>query len=168
MLTIAQSSNDSFQLTEAQQRIREMDPLSAEVDRARRQVMSEERSVFELGEDEEEKRERLFGYQPPDLETGDTQALIASSEALLLDAQGMCVESEQIGSETLMAMGRQRNQLENAAGFMDGANEILDKAREILEAMNRKAKRNKRVLYGIIVLLIIANISVIIAIIKKK
>lgn len=179
MLTIAQSSSDSFQIRDAQQRIREMDPLIQEVDRARRE-MDKESNVFELAgdedeEEEEEKRQRLFGYQPPHLENGggggtdmDTQALIQNSEALLLDAQGLCIESEQIGSETIMTMGRQRDQLENAAGYMTGAMEVLDQARDILEAMHRKAKRNKRVLYGIIVLLIIANISVIIAIVKKK
>lgn len=165
-------SSSSFPMQQVEQRIRELDPWIQELDRARREV-GYNKNAFEINhedDEEEERRQRLFGYQPPQMNTtmDDTQALIADSEALLLDAQGMCIESEQIGSETLMTMGRQRDQLENAAGYMTGATEVLDQARELLQDMHRKAKRNKRVLYGIIVLLIIANISVIIAIIKKK
>lgn len=171
---------DAFQLSQAQQRIREMEPLIQEVNRARKEQEDAARGVFEIQEDEEEKRQRLFGYQPPDVEGGggttggggmtttDTQALIQNSENLLLDSQALCAESDQIGSETLFHMGRQRDQLENASGYMTGANAVIDQAREILEAMNQRALRNKRVLYGIILLLIIANVAVIIAIAKKK
>jgi hypothetical protein len=141
-----QQHPDAFQLSQAQQRIREMEPLIQEVNRARKEQEDAARGVFEIQEDEEEKRQRLFGYQPPDVEGGtagggggmtttDTQALIQNSENLLLDSQALCAESDQIGSETLFHLGRQRDQLENASGYMTGANAVIDQAKEILEAM---------------------------------
>lgn len=193
MTSLAQTKNDSFLIHQAHIRIREMEPLQQEVNRVRKEAEHAARGVLEVEDtdtrhdshnanhdDEEEKRQRLLGYQPPDLErqqsqqhpqlfgNEDTQALISNSETLLMETQALCAESDQIGSETLFTMGRQRDQLENASGYMNSANQVIQKAKDVLEAMNRKALRNKRVLYGIIVLLIFANVAVIIAIIKKK
>merc|ERR1719223_1835632 len=87
-----QQQGDAFQLSHAQQRIREMEPLIQEVNRARKEQEDAARGVFEIQEDEEEKRQRLFGYQPPDINgnggsndtdmNSTTQALIQNSEHL--------------------------------------------------------------------------------------
>jgi hypothetical protein len=47
----------------------------------------------------------------------------------------MCAESEQIGASTIEAMGRQREQLEKSAGFIQQSLENTEQARLILKEM---------------------------------
>merc|ERR1711935_97682 len=98
---------------------------------------------------------------------GMMESLIQDSDDLLLESQALCAESEQIGSGTLNTMGMQRDQLHSASDHLRGARSTVEQARFLLQDMNRKALRNKRFLYCVIAALIVANVLVIIAVIKK-
>jgi len=104
----------------------------------------------------------LFYQAPPQAEPyfvhSDTEQLIQSSEDLLRESQALCVDSEGIGNSTLFQMGRQREQLQISS---DRANETLTmtmEAKLIMSRLARRAFKNKLVLYGIILALVVANI----------
>jgi len=86
----------------------------------------------------------------------------------LRESQSFCLESEQIGGETLNAMGRQREQMYAASGHLEGANNFVSKASILMKDMNNRTLRNKVFLYCVIVALIVANAALLIHIIKKK
>lgn len=175
METIAGEENNTFQLQECRMRVeREVTPLMNEVQGALR-----EKDGGGGGMDVEQRRNELFaggsnsggGYASPNLDGGETgdmmQSLIRDSDDLLSESRALCAESEEIGSGTLGTMGMQREQLTNASDYLRGARGTVDQARGLLQDMNRKALRNKRFLYCVIAVLILANLLVLIAVIKK-
>lgn len=115
-----------------------------------------------------ERNDLFGGYKPPAGSNDDVEMLIRNSEELLLDSQRLVYESEAIGEETLGLMGRQGDQLRNANTHLSATNAALTQAKVMLRDMSRKASRNKRFLKTVIAILILANITVLYAIIKKK
>lgn len=167
METLAKEGRDAFKIAETKRRAeREIVPLMQEVESALR-----ERETGEVMMDR--NRAELFSggaYNAPNLDGNDDEqmkALIQDSDNLLMESQALCAQSEQIGSGTLNTMGMQREQLHSASEHLRGARSTVEQARYLLQDMNRKAFRNKIFLYCIIAVLIIANILVIVAIIKK-
>lgn len=167
MENLAKESGDNFRLAQAKRLAEhEITPLSEEVECALRER--------ESGEIVDRNRTELFAgssYTAPNLDGNDEgqmmDALIRDSDDLLLESQALCAQSEQTGSSTLNSMGMQREQLHSANQHIRGARSTVERARGVLQDLNRKALRNKRFLYGVIAILIIANICVMIAIIKK-
>mmetsp|Transcript_6201 Transcript_6201/g.7853 ORF Transcript_6201/g.7853 Transcript_6201/m.7853 type:complete len:220 (-) Transcript_6201:155-814(-) len=166
---IAEEGGDAFQISECKFRVqRDVEPLMNEVDRALKQ--KENGDIFD-----DTQRDMLFsGYRAPTLGGGvddngdDMEMLIRSSEDMLRESQALCISSEEVGSDTLFAMSRQREQLYNASDYLAGAKAHMQQAKVLLGSMSAKTLRNKRFLQGIIVILILANIVVFIAIVKKK
>ena len=148
-------SVDRFRVREAQLLVeRDIGPLAREVKRA----------LDEMG------REELFNYQaPPDIEqASDLDALIQSSDGLLRESQSILAETEQVGTSTLLQMGRQREQMENANRYVSAVQAVAVQAKNILTSMSRRACRSKLALYCMIAILIFANIYVLYRIYKKK
>lgn len=141
MEELANNSGDSFQLNEAKRRVeQEIMPLLEEVDRT---IAEREQGGFQQQQQQQQQRQRteLFsGYRAPSLgqsdnEGDDMEMLIRNSEDMLRHAQNMCNESEQLGSETLNLMGRQREQLQNASSHLTGAQAYFTEAGDILQDM---------------------------------
>mmetsp|Transcript_13702 Transcript_13702/g.19585 ORF Transcript_13702/g.19585 Transcript_13702/m.19585 type:complete len:255 (-) Transcript_13702:66-830(-) len=107
-------------------------------------------------------------YRPPTFDENEAQVLASQSESLLLESQALCSETEQIGNETLHAMGRQRDQLFHASERIQLARQYAERASVLLKDMGRKALRNKIFLYTVIGILLLANFVVIVAIVKRK
>jgi len=168
MEKLAKEGGDNFQAAEAKRLAdHEIAPLIQEVECALRE---RESGVVMI----ERNRTELFAgssYKAPNLDGNDEgqmmEALIQDSDDLLLESQALCAQSEQIGLSTLNSMGMQREQLHSAHENISGARSTVEQARGLLKNLNHKALRNKRFLYFVIAILIIANICVIIAIIKK-
>lgn len=165
MEQIAAKSGDAFKINESKRRVdQEIMPLLQEVDKS---IQERENGGFQ--QQHQQRMELFDGYRAPALDQDDDmEMLIRNSEDLLRESQAMCAESEQTGAETLNLMGRQREQLQNANSHLVGAQAYFVEAKDILKQMTRKALKNKRFLQGIIALLILANFTVFVAILKKK
>jgi len=169
METLAKESGEAFRIAESKKRSeQEIAPLEQEVEFALRERETGEVTI-------NRNRSELFSgssYNAPNFEGDDNgqmmDALIQDSDDLLAESQALCAQSEEIGSGTLNTMGMQREQLHSAGEHLRGARSTVDQARSLLHDLNRKALRNKRFLYCVIATLIVANILVIIAKIKKK
>jgi len=168
METLVEEGGDAFQISESKRRVeREVAPLMQEVAIALREKETGEVTI-------ERNRTELLrdgvGYDAPDLtgnEDGEMDVLIKNSDQLLLESQALCAESEIIGSGTLHTVGAQGEQLHSARNQLSVANSYIDQAQYLLKKMKRKALRNKRFLYCVILVLVIANFTAIIAIFKK-
>lgn len=177
---------------------REIVPLVQEVERAlreRERLDSGMMMSFDVGgnsssNQEQKNRAELFsgrgsgGYRPPSIENNnpndygeedsnhdhdvEMNSLIQESQNLLLESQTYAAESEQIGSNTLHRMGMQREQLFSTNETLRGAMNYVEQAGVIVKDMSRKSYRNKRFLYGVIVVLVLANVAVLVAIVKKR
>lgn len=179
MEQIAEDGGDAFQISESKFRIqRDIVPLMNEVDRALREKEQGGNGGGGGGDLDEDRRRMLFsgnnsgGYRAPSMTGGDNEAddmemLIQNSSNLLQESQALCHETEQMGSETLYTMNRQREQLNNASNYLVGAREHVDRARVMLSSMTRKAMRNKMFLYAVIGILVLANVLVLFAKLKK-
>lgn len=171
MEQIAEESGDAFKINQSKRRVpEEIMPLLTEVDRT-----TQERQNGTFLQQEQQRAELFSGYRAPTLGGGqgstdvdDMNMIIRNSEDLLRESQALCVETEETGAETLNLMGRQREQLHNARDHLSGARAYMMEAKDILQAMSRKAIRNKLFLKGIIVLLILANFLVFMAKLKRK
>merc|ERR1719354_1131819 len=149
MEQIAEESGDAFKINQSKRRVpEEIMPLLTEVDRT-----TQERQNGTFLQQEQQRAELFSGYRAPTLGGGqgstdvdDMNMIIRNSEDLLRESQALCVETEETGAETLNMM----------------------EAKDILQAMSRKAIRNKLFLKGIIVLLILANFLVFMAKLKRK
>ena len=155
MQGLAEVEGNALRTQEAQQKLqRDLGPLSREVDR----------QVSELS-----ARQDLF-YQPPNSghsDGRDLESLIQSSDDLLRESQSVLAETEQIGTSTLMQMGRQREQLQNASGNLDRLQTTTAQAKQILVSMSRKALKTKLGLYVTISILVMANLWVLVKIYHK-
>lgn len=142
MQRIAQEAGDGMRLAETQQRLdRDIAPLQGEI----------QRQLNEMD------RQSLF-YEAPGAEASyDTAALIQSSDDLLLESQQILAETEYIGNNTLLQMGRQREQLESTNENIRAVVHIVQQARTILVSMSRRAFRNRACLWAMIVALVWAN-----------
>ena len=81
--------------------------------------------------------------------------------------KSLCLETEQIGNNTLEQMGRQREQLGNANRNISATREIAEQARVILTNFGRKALYNKIFLYCLIGVLLVANFYAFMRLFKK-
>lgn len=153
MQGLAQVQGDNLRIQESQQRLnRDIAPLQDEI----------QRQLNEMN------RESLF-YQAPDIENQDSTALLMqSSDDLLRDSQRILAETEYIGNNTLLQMGRQREQLESANENIRAVVNIAQQAKTILVSMSRRAFRNRFCLYGMIASLIWANLYVLYRIYRKN
>jgi len=153
----AEVSGDAMRVNEAKQHLeRDIAPLAREVQRQLTEMTS---------------KEELF-YQAPDIERGgasssDMESLILSSEDLLRESQSVLAETEQIGSNTLQQMGRQREQLQNTNSSLEAVQHAAGRAHVILMSMSRRACRSRLALYVMITVLSAANLWVLYAIYKK-
>eukprot|EP00560_Eucampia_antarctica_P000594 CAMPEP_0197836422 /NCGR_PEP_ID=MMETSP1437-20131217/28928_1 /TAXON_ID=49252 ORGANISM="Eucampia antarctica, Strain CCMP1452" /NCGR_SAMPLE_ID=MMETSP1437 /ASSEMBLY_ACC=CAM_ASM_001096 /LENGTH=233 /DNA_ID=CAMNT_0043442587 /DNA_START=96 /DNA_END=797 /DNA_ORIENTATION=- len=182
MQGLAEVEGNAFKIEESKSRIqREVMPLLQEVDNALKQKQSGGMMDASNFHNSTENRNELFsGYRAPPMGAFDSQqqqngnsnsdleSLIQSSENMLLESQSLCVESEQIGNNTLLTMQVQRDQLNNASHQLKSTTEKIGAAGSILKDMGRKALRNKLCLYSIIAFLIAMNIFAIKAVIKKR
>lgn len=174
-----------FQIREFKIRIeREIEPLQSEVNRA-----LQEKKNHNIGNHhplsssiQTSNRDTLFSnmnnntrsYQPPSLnnhgdsDNNEMERLIQTSEEMLFESKSLCNEAEYNGRSTLETMGRQRDQLFNAKGRINDTRDMLDESSVILKEMTQKTLRNKRFLQCVVVLLLVANLIVIYAILKRK
>lgn len=166
---VEEGGADAFKIADSKRRTeREIMPLMQEVESALRE---KETGEIALDRNKADLFRGGVGYEAPDLQQENGQSematLIQNSESLLLESQALCVETEHLGSETLNTMGMQGEQLLSAREQLRGANSYVDDARHLLRNMNRKALRNKRFLYLIIAVLVVANVLAFIAVIHK-
>jgi hypothetical protein len=91
------------------------------------------------------------GYRPPTLNPNllpeeyeyggsnahevETQRLIQSSEAMLLESKALCIQSEEIGNESLQSLMRQREQLQSTSDFVHVTRVHLMQARILLKQL---------------------------------
>lgn len=97
----------------------------------------------------------------------DIESLIHSSDDMLRESQMLLAETEEVGTRTLHQMGRQREQLEHTRDSLHALQETANRARHILVSMSRKAFRSKVALYGMIGVLMVANVYVLHLIYQK-
>lgn len=156
MQAMAEVEGNAMRVREAQMLMdRDIAPLSTEVQRALNSVQKED----------------LF-YHAPDVESSnmgssDMESLIRNSEEMLRESQTVLADTEYIGNETILQLGRQREQLQNANRSLEGVQAAALKAKNILVSMSNRACRTRLGLYVSIATLTAANIFVIYCIIRK-
>mmetsp|Transcript_6998 Transcript_6998/g.12561 ORF Transcript_6998/g.12561 Transcript_6998/m.12561 type:complete len:198 (+) Transcript_6998:498-1091(+) len=159
------AGDDTMKIRDAQNKLdRDVGPIGREITRAL---------------DEKQGRDFLMegarpSYVSPTLmeegggASSEVDSLIANSEALLLETQSICANTEQIGNSTLDQMGSQREQLYITSEHVHGTRSRVDQARALLINMRKRALRNKLFLYSIILFLVLANCGMLYYIIFKK
>jgi hypothetical protein len=65
----------------------------------------------------------------------ETQRLIQSSEAMLLESKALCIQSEEIGNESLQTLMRQREQLQTSSDYANLTRVHLMRARIVLKEL---------------------------------
>lgn len=98
---------------------------------------------------------------------GMMESLIQNSEDLLRESQTVLAETEYIGNQTLLQMGEQREQLQNAQGNLVRIQHVAEQARHILVTFQRRACRSRFGLYITITVLVAANVFVLYCIYRK-
>ena len=138
-----------MKIREASQKIeRDVLPLSREVARALNDGNREE-----LFYQQQQTGGNGSGYNPADMES-----LIGSSENMLRESLSLTMETERIGNSTLEQMGRQREQLQGANANIVRTKEAVLQASRLITELGRKSFNNKMALYGMIGVLIFANL----------
>jgi len=168
MSDLAAVEGDSFQIAELKKREeREIIPLLKEVERA---INESESGNIMMGD--MRNREELFDRNNANYlaatSGSNAETYIQQSESLLLESRALCQETEQIGSETIQTMGKQSEQLYSANNHLLSTRERIEQAGVILKDMSRKVLRNKMFLYGVIFLLVVANLAVIVAKFRRR
>jgi hypothetical protein len=168
MQAMAEVEGNAVKVTQARELIeRDIGPLAKEVQRTLSQLQRES------------GRGELFSssYQAPSLDgfstsdTADTNSdmdsLIQNSADMLRESQSILMETETIGDQTLLQMGRQREQLQSAHRSLEAIQSAAQTAGRLLRTMSRKACTNKWALYAMIAFLIGANLWVLRLIYRK-
>ena len=129
MQGLAEVEGNPARVTESKQRIqRDIGPLSKEVKRQLDGMARQD--LF---------NENAAGYEAPQMGGGggqsDMQGLLSNSEDMLRESLALCADSEEIGTSTLLQMGRQREQLETTAGHIDATRNAVEQAGTILRSM---------------------------------
>jgi hypothetical protein len=153
MQGLAEVAGDPHRVQESQQKLeRDVAPLAKEV----------QRQLHDTG------REELF-YQAPDIESSphDMDRLISSSDDLLRESQSILAETEYIGTNTIMQMGQQREQLQNANLNLEAVQRVTGQAKRLMVGMSRKLLKTKLGLYFTICVLSVANLWVLVKIYQK-
>ena len=153
MHAMAEVEGNMMRISEARQLLeRDIGPLAKEVERALNET----------------NREELF-YQPPniDQQPDDVEALIQSSHDMLRESHSVLAETEHIGNQTLLQMGRQRDQLQNANRNLEAIQSVAVQAKNILVSISRRACRSRLALYCMIAVLGAANVFVLYRIYRK-
>ena len=124
--------------------------LRMEVDRSFR--AKENQAILPLSFTDSNRKTSYSGYRPPTLhpnmtqedyeyggesdeQTMETQRLIQSSEAMLLESKKLCVQSEEMGNESLLALMRQREQLQGSSDYANITRVHLMRARILLREL---------------------------------
>ncbi|CAB9531206.1 expressed unknown protein [Seminavis robusta] len=162
MQGLAEVEGNPNRVMESKQRIeRDIGPLSREV----------KRQLNDLG------RQDLFGdttgtYQAPngsfDENYNDMDRLLSNSEDMLRNSLQLCSDSEEVGTSTLLQMGRQREQLETTSGHIDATRSAVEQASVVLRSMGSKAFRNKAFLKGVIVLMGLLNLWAFVHMVRRR
>lgn len=152
MQGLAEVEGNPNRVMESKHRIeRDIGPLSREV----------KRQLNDMG------REELFansqgGYNAPHMmeqgQHNDMDALLSNSRDMLQNSMQLCSDSEQIGTNTLLQMGQQREQLETTSGHIYATRSAAEQAGVIMRDMGAKAFRSKATLKGMIVFLGLLNL----------
>lgn len=127
MQGLAEVEGNPARVTESKQRIqRDIGPLSKEVKRQLDGMARQD--LF---------NNNAAGYEAPQMGGGpsDMQGLLSNSEDMLRDSLALCADSEEVGTSTLLQMGRQREQLETTAGHIDATRSAAEQAGTILRSM---------------------------------
>ena len=149
MQGLAEVEGNPMKIREASQKIeRDVLPLSREVARALNDGNREE-----LFYQQQQTGGNGSGYNPADMES-----LIGSSENMLRESLSLTMETERIGNSTLEQMGRQREQLQGANANIVRTKEAVLQASRLITELGRKSFNNKMALYGMIGVLIFANL----------
>lgn len=149
MQGLAEVEGNPMKIREASQKIeRDVLPLSREVARALNDGNREE-----LFYQQQQSGSNSGGYNPADMES-----LIGSSESMLQESLSLTMETERIGNSTLEQMGRQREQLQGANANIVRTREAVLQASRLITELGRKSFNNKMALYGMIGVLIFANL----------
>lgn len=149
MQGLAEVEGNPMKIREASQKIeRDVLPLSREVARALNDGNREE-----LFYQQQQSGGNGSGYNPADMES-----LIGSSESMLRESLSLTMETERIGNSTLEQMGRQREQLQGANANIVRTKEAVLQASRLITELGRKSFNNKMALYGMIGVLIFANL----------
>lgn len=165
MQGLAEVEGNSLRVQESKNfLLRDISPLSKEVQRQLNEAQSQE-----LMSGASTASSPSASYQPPDLESNysDMDSLIRSSENLLRESQSVMYETEHLGNTTLLQMGRQREQIENAHQSLQAVRQVAEQAKNILTGLGRRALKNKLALYVMIALLGWANLHVLYLIYQK-
>jgi hypothetical protein len=83
------------------------------------------------------------GYVPPRLDVVDDmeapqteqEMMMSESRNLLMESQGFCAESEEIGHHTLNRMQTQREQLQHANGGIERTMQVVMEAKQVMTQM---------------------------------
>ena len=149
MQGLAEVEGNPMKIREASQKIeRDVLPLSREVARALNDGNREE-----LFYQQQQTGGNGSGYNPADMES-----LIGSSENMLRESLSLTMETERIGNSTLEQMGRQREQLQGANANIVRTKDAVLQASRLITELGRKSFNNKMALYGMIGVLIFANL----------
>lgn len=97
----------------------------------------------------------------------EIRGLISSQNNLLSDTLKTRNESEMIGNNVLNQMENQRFQLNNASDYADDTGGYVGESRGVLRQMHIKEMKKKYCLYLIIALLVVANFSMFISLLKS-
>lgn len=150
MQAMAEVEGNVMRVKEAQMLMdRDIGPLSIEVQRA-----------LSTTDD-------LFYHAPESAPSSDMESLIRNSEDMLRESQTVLADTEYIGNQTLLQLGRQREQLQHANRSLEGVQVAAVRAKEILVRMSHRACRTRLGLYASIAVLTCANGFVIYCIIRR-
>lgn len=152
MQGLAEVEGNPMKIREASQKIeRDVLPLSREVSRALNESNREE--LFYQASSSGGPGSSSGGYNPADMES-----LIGSSESMLRESLSLTMETERIGTSTLEQMGRQREQLQGANANIVRTREAVLQASRLITELGQKSFNNKMALYGMVGVLIFANL----------
>lgn len=172
MQQCAIAAQDTIRQRQAQLHLeRDIVPLQKEITRALTELGRQELFSIDAGHHPYHQQQHHHYYHDDDANRGpnasDMAALIQSSDELLRESQSILMETEQIGTETLLQMGRQREQLENTQRHLEAVRQVTVRAKAILTNLGRRACRSRLALYGMITVLLLANLYVLYRIYRK-
>jgi vesicle transport through interaction with t-SNAREs 1 len=175
MQGMAEIENDMIKIHNSKMLVeRDINPLAKELKRTLDHMIGRQDLFGGQQQQQHAQQQSQSQYRPPDIELGNShndsammESLIMSSEDLLRDSQAILAETEQIGTQSLLQMGRQREQLHNATSSLQTVQNGAYTAGMIMASMSRRAFKNRLALYCMITTLGLLNVFVLYRIYKK-
>ena len=170
--TVAQTKEEDAKKNAVRKTINEeIGPLVLEVTRATREAERIELGINRVIPSDGSSSYSSNSYIPPSYVSSQTDStsqrntnaneverLIQSSDDLLSGALRTRDDTELVGNDILNTMERQRDQLYNASGYVEGTQTAVNDSSGLLRRMQVIEKKKKYCLWLLIALLILANI----------